>query len=192
MSNFAWHRIPALNDNYIWLIEDKSTDVVVVIDPAESKPVIDFLISHNLKLTHILLTHHHYDHIGGVKGLREHYNIEVLGSKRCFTITISLDKLVEENDTFNIGNFSFEVYEADGHTLGHILYLESNLNWAFVGDTLFSMGCGRMFEGNPDQFTSSLNKIKRFSPKTLIFCAHEYTLSNTKFALHVDPSNKKT
>jgi hydroxyacylglutathione hydrolase len=189
-SQFKWNRIPVLNDNYIWLIQDVENNINIAVDPALSKPVIDFLEEKNFSLSHILVTHHHFDHVGGIKDLKTKYGCQIIGSKKDSKRIPDIDIEALENDTVEVGDLSFKVFEADGHTIGHILYLEENLNWAFVGDTLFAMGCGRMFEGTPDQFESSLRKIKSWNPDTLIFCAHEYTLSNAKFAISVEPKNQ--
>lgn len=190
MTDVSWHRIPALNDNYIWLIEDRASARNIVIDPTTSEAVLDFLENRSIELTDILLTHHHRDHIGGVKGLLKQYDAHVYGSRKDKRRLPDLDSELSDGDLVNIGTLQFHVKEIDGHTMGHILYQEPKMGWVFVGDTLFALGCGRMFEGTPELFVASLDKIKKMNPNTLVFCAHEYTLSNAQFAIHVDPKNQ--
>jgi hydroxyacylglutathione hydrolase len=190
MSEASWHRIPVLNDNYIWLVIDSESQRVIAVDPTLPEAVIDFLEKRSITLTDILITHHHHDHIGGVKGLLSRYPAKVYGSKKDKRRLPQLDFELTEGDKVTIGSLNFNVSEIDGHTVGHILYHEATQRWAFVGDTLFSLGCGRMFEGSAEEFTLSLNKIKKLAPETLIFCAHEYTLANARFAVSVDPTNK--
>ena len=185
----SWHRIPVLNDNYIWIVVDKPRGVVIAVDPAVDQPVIEYLTSRDLALTHVLVTHHHYDHVGGIKNLKSIYGCTVVGSKKDKKRIPLIDKTVCEGDEINIGDFKFKVFETDGHTIGHVVYLEENLNWGFVGDTLFALGCGKMFEGTATQFEKSLSKIKNWSHDTLIFCTHEYTLANSNFAIFINPTN---
>ncbi|MDC9594965.1 hydroxyacylglutathione hydrolase [Xenorhabdus sp. IM139775] len=179
-------RIPALSDNYIWLLCDENK-YCVIIDPAASQPVIDILAANQLIPAAILLTHHHSDHVGGVPRLHEHSpNLPVYGPKE--TQDKGVTHIVHEHNTIEIGNFSFRVMELPGHTLGHIAFYQAP--YLFCGDTLFSGGCGRLFEGTAEQMFSSLDKISSLPNDTLICCAHEYTAANMKFAKAVLPDNQ--
>ncbi|WP_338803516.1 hydroxyacylglutathione hydrolase [Xenorhabdus griffiniae] len=179
-------RIPALSDNYIWLLCDENKHCVI-IDPAESQPVIDILAANQLTPAAILLTHHHYDHVGGVPGLLKQYpKLPVYGPEE--TQNKGTTHIVYEDNTVEIGNFSFRVIALPGHTLGHIAFHQAP--YLFCGDTLFSGGCGRLFEGTAEQMFSSLEKISSLPDDTLICCAHEYTVANMKFAKAVLPDNQ--
>lgn len=179
--------IPAFNDNYIWALHDDTN--CVIVDPGQAKPVINFLHDNNLHLTHILITHHHHDHIGGIDLLVQHSAepIQIIGpaDSRIKQLTTT----VSEGDdvTISILGLSFSVLEIPGHTLSHIAFW--NDNWLFCGDTLFSAGCGRLFEGTPAQMQQSLDKLAALSGDLLVCCAHEYTLANCHFAIQVEPNN---
>lgn len=180
--------IPAFDDNYIWCLHDGKN--AIVVDPGEAKPVEDALISANLTLTGILITHHHYDHVGGVLALKEqHKDVPVYGPKnpniKGLTHTLEEDDVV----SFDSPSITLKVLELHGHTMDHIGYLNDEL--IFCGDTLFSAGCGRMFEGTPDIFHQSLSKLAALPENTKVYCTHEYTLANLAFAKHVDPANNK-
>ncbi len=178
-------RIPALSDNYIWLLCDEKKQCVIV-DPAESQPVIDILAANQLIPAAILLTHHHNDHVGGVPGLCKQYpELPVYGPKE--TQHKGATQIVHEHNTVEIGCFSFRVIGLPGHTLGHIAFYQPP--YLFCGDTLFSGGCGRLFEGTAEQMFSSLGKILSLPDETVICCAHEYTVANMKFAKTVLPNN---
>ena len=187
--SFDIHQIPLWEDNYIYLLHDKSENKTAVVDPGEAEPVHSFLKTHNLKLDFILNTHHHFDHTGGNLQLKKTWACPVYGfagdQKRIPGIDISL----KEGDSVLIGTLRFEVLYLPGHTLGHIAFWNKKNKILFCGDTLFAMGCGRLFEGSPEQMFSSLNKIKNLPKNTLIYCAHEYTLKNAKFALQLEPSS---
>ena len=186
MSKIA--RIPAFNDNYLWL--GHSNHQAYVVDPGDAKPVLNFLRDNELELTDILLTHHHADHIGGVDELISHYpNCNVFGpDTQRFPMVTAPCKQGDKIHT-TATSTTFEVFEVPGHTIDHIaFYSAPNL---FVGDTLFSAGCGRLFEGTPEQMFESLNKIKTLPEDTKVFCAHEYTEANCTFALAVTPQNEQ-
>lgn len=177
--------IPAYQDNYIWILHDDEN--AVVVDPGLAAPVEDYLTRHQLNLTDILITHHHWDHVNGMEELQNHWDCPVYApddSRIPGRLT-----LVEEGQSVALKKLKIklQVIATPGHTLSHICYF--NQQWLFCGDTLFSMGCGRMFEGEPAQFVNSLNKIKALSPETWVYCAHEYTLNNLDFAQSIEPDN---
>ena len=179
------HPIPAFSDNYLWIIHDD--EHAVVVDPGDAKPVLNYLQQRGLKLTDVLITHHHYDHIDGVH--------ELINACSCRVYAPKDDRLnfthhvVKEGDVVHLSslNLSFEVLETPGHTLTHVCYVDHSR--LFCGDTLFSGGCGRMFEGTPEIFVNSLNKIKSLPDEIKVYCTHEYTESNLRFARLADPQN---
>lgn len=180
--------IHAFNDNYIWAITHESSSDCVIVDPGCSDEVIAYLNQRNLTLVAILITHHHNDHVGGVKELQQSFpNVIVYGPAKEAKNVVSVP--LQENDKVVIEQLglSLTVLDVPGHTLGHIAYFD-NLS-LFSGDTLFAGGCGRMFEGTPAMFSSSLAKLAKLSPTTNIYCAHEYTLSNLSFAKTIEPNS---
>ncbi len=179
--------IPAFSDNYIWLIKGEGP-VCAIVDPGDHRPVLRRLIKLGLELKYILLTHHHADHIGGVPGLLREYPAKVIGPSD--SRIPDLSAVVGEGDSVSLPELGldFEVIEIPGHTSSHIAFAGSGL--LFCGDTLFSIGCGRLFEGTPTQMQESLDKIAALPPETLVYCGHEYTLSNCRFALEVEPENE--
>ena len=183
--------IPCLNDNYSYLIFDKSNKNACVIDPSESKPVIKAIEENKVKLKYILNTHHHYDHVGGNKELKEKYDTKIVGFKDDKDRIPEIDILVEDNQIWKEGNFEAKIYHIPGHTTGHIAFHFFKEKKIFTGDTLFSLGCGRIFEGTYEQMFNSLNKIKILPKDTEIYCGHEYTLKNGDFCLANDANNMK-
>ena len=183
--------IPCLNDNYSYLIFDKSNKNACVIDPSESKPVIKAIKENNVKLKYILNTHHHYDHVGGNKELKEKYDSKIVGFKDDKDRIPEIDILVEDNQIWKEENFEAKIYHIPGHTTGHIAFHFFKEKKIFTGDTLFSLGCGRIFEGTYEQMFNSLNKIKILPKDTKIYCGHEYTLKNGDFCLANDANNMK-
>ena len=183
-------QIPVLNDNYIYIVVDKLTKKTACVDPAISKKVIDFLEKKNLVLDFILNTHHHFDHIGGNLELKKKYNCKIIGNRKDATRIPGIDILLSEGDKMSIGRTSFKVLEVSGHTEGHISFYFEKDSALFCGDTLFSLGCGRLFEGSPKQMVDSLNKIRSLPDKTKIYCAHEYTEANSRFAEYLSPKDK--
>jgi len=180
--------IPAFKDNYIWGLHSPDNDTMVVVDPGEAQPVLNYLNQNHLKLEAILITHHHWDHSGGIAALCEHFpSIPVYGSsyEACEGITHPLS----DGDTLTLSVVAkpFRVMAIPGHTLGHIAYYGNDA--LFCGDTLFSMGCGRIFEGTPVQLLNSLNKLKCLPESTRVYCGHEYTLTNIQFAKTIEPHN---
>lgn len=180
---------PAFRDNYIWIIHN--TEQAVAIDPGDASPVLEYLESEQLQLNAILITHHHPDHTGGNRKLLDLFDVPVYGPKKETIPTVTHP--VQEQDTIHLPDFSImlDVIEIPGHTHGHIAYYGSfqEKNRLFCGDTLFSCGCGRIFEGTPQQMFLSLQKLTGLPDDTLVYCAHEYTLSNISFASTVEPDN---
>jgi hydroxyacylglutathione hydrolase len=181
--------LPVLSDNYIHVYHDKGT--AIVVDPAEAAPVLEFLKAKNLQLTHIILTHHHDDHIGGVSGLKEEFsNAAVIGFKGDQHRLPPLTQKVVDGDVINVGPLKFEVWHLPGHTMGHIAYISRDHHIAFSGDVLFGMGCGRLFEGTPQDMFTGLQKFKSLNPATKVYCTHEYTVFNGHFATKEFPNNQ--
>lgn len=183
------HIIPILKDNYVYILSDQESSDCIVIDPGEAKPVQQFLEQHSLKIKQIWITHYHQDHIGGLKELKENNHCKVFGPAKEQDKIGFIDQTVSDLDLFHFHNHAFKILELPGHTLGHVGYWLFNDKYFFCGDTLFSLGCGYLFEGNPKQMWNSLCKIRSLPEDTLIFAAHEYTQNNAKFALSIDPEN---
>ena len=180
--------IPAFTDNYIWCIHDKHN--AVVVDPGDAEPVFTYLKSNRLQLSAILITHHHRDHTGGIAKLVSAIpELPVIGPRGGHIRGIT--KSVSQGDTVTLPvlQMALQVMEVPGHTLDHIAFFGHGV--LFCGDTLFSAGCGRLFEGSPEQMHHSLNKLKRLPDSTKVYCTHEYTQANVAFALAVEPSNTK-
>ena len=181
--------IKCLQDNYSYLIIDKNNLKACVVDPSEASPIINFVEKKKLKLVYILNTHHHYDHVGGNLELKRKYNSKVIGFKEDKKRIPGIDILVEDNQIWNEDNFEAKIYHVPGHTSGHIAFHFFKEKKLFIGDTLFSLGCGRIFEGTNEEMFNSLNKIKKIPDDTEIYCGHEYTLQNSKFCLAHDSNN---
>ena len=182
--------IPCLKDNYSYLIIDKKKNTACVVDPGEADPVIKYLDENKIDLKFILNTHHHYDHVGGNKKLKEKYKASVVGFKGDKEKIPEVDILVDDQEIWKHDSFEAKIIHIPGHTLGHICFYFYKNESVFTGDTLFSLGCGRIFEGTFSQMYESLNKIKKLPHNTKIFCGHEYTLNNSKFCLKYDQDNK--
>jgi hydroxyacylglutathione hydrolase len=179
--------VPALQDNYLWLAHDPSTGETAVVDPGAQAPVEDALAAEGWHLSHILNTHHHFDHVGANVALKARWGCTIIGPRADAARIPGLDIAVGESDIVKLGTHEAQVFDVPGHTRGHIAFWFEADALAFVGDTLFAAGCGRMFEGSPGQFWSSLSRLRALPPDTLVYCAHEYTSSNLRFALSVDP-----
>ena len=190
MSKLDIHQIPVLNDNYVYLFREPESGLVGVVDPAVSGPVLSRLKELGWTLTHILNTHHHGDHTGGNLELKEATGCTIVGAKKDAARIPGIDIRLEEGDIFEFGAEKAEVFEVPGHTVGHIAYWFEKSDALFCGDTLFALGCGRLFEGTPAQMWQSLGKFRNLPDSTRVYCAHEYTESNGRFALSVDPKNK--
>jgi hydroxyacylglutathione hydrolase len=179
--------IPHLSDNYAWLLRDPATGTVALIDPGEAPPIIVAIDAAGGRLDAIWLTHHHGDHIAGTDEVRARYGAKVVGAKADAHRLPKLDVQVVEGDTVALGGATARVLDTPGHTLGHIAYLFDGA--LLCGDTMFSLGCGRLLEGTPADMFSSLRKFAVLPPETLVYCGHEYTESNARFALHATPDN---
>ena len=177
--------LSALNDNYIWCCIDPNTGYVAVIDPSDAEPVITYLTAHDLKLSAVLITHHHWDHTGGIAGLRAEYQAPVYGPETIPGITHPASPA--HPLMLNNGAWHFAVQAVPGHTLDHIAYYHPG--HLFCGDVLFSAGCGRVFEGTPEQMYASLQTLQALPAETKVYCAHEYTRANLAFAQRVEPGN---
>ncbi len=188
--------LPAFSDNYIWLLQDTATQRCAVVDPGDARPVLDWLDAHpQWQLTDILITHHHQDHVGGVEALKARSGAKVSGPAN-ETIP-ARDVALRDGDAVTCLGIAFEVIEVPGHTLGHIAFhsaegsggAEGTGPLLFSGDTLFAGGCGRLFEGTPEQMHHSLQRLAVLPEATRVYCAHEYTLSNLRFANAAEPDN---
>ena len=182
--------IPCLKDNYSYIIIDPKNKNTCAVDPSESKPIINFLEKNNLQLNYILNTHHHYDHVGGNTELKKKYKAKIVGFEGDCERIPEIDIMLKDGEIWKQDNFEAKVIHIPGHTLGHICFHFYNENNLFTGDTLFSLGCGRIFEGTYEQMFASLEKIKKLPLKTKIYCGHEYTLQNSKFCITYDGGNQ--
>ncbi len=184
-------RLPVLADNYIWLVRERESGYVAAVDPAEAEAVIVRLGALGWRLSHILNTHHHMDHVGGNLALKRRYDCTIVGPRADRARIPGIDIAVGEGEGYAFGAAKATVFDVPGHTRGHIAYWFKDDDALFCGDTLFLMGCGRLFEGTPQQMWSSLSKLRRLPDSTRVYCAHEYTQANARFALSVDPANER-
>ena len=182
--------IPCLQDNYSYLIIDEKKNIASVVDPSEADPVIEYLENNKIQLKFILNTHHHYDHVGGNKKLKEKYGASVIGYSGDKERIPEIDILVNDQEIWKYKNFEAKVIHIPGHTLGHICFYFYKEESVFTGDTLFSLGCGRIFEGTYSQMFDSLKKLKALPVNTKIFCGHEYTKQNSQFCIAHDEYNE--
>lgn len=189
MSRLEIEQVPVLNDNYVYLAHDPATGATAAVDPAVVDPVMEALERRGWRLTHILNTHHHADHTGGNEEVKRRTGCTIIGPRADAARIPGIDVQVGEGDTVMLGEAEARVFDVPGHTSGHIAYHFAESDALFCGDTLFSLGCGRMFEGTPEQFWSSLSKLRALPDSTRVYCAHEYTQANLRFSLSVDPDN---
>lgn len=191
MSNYKVHLLDIQNQlqNYIWLLEHTTSRDVIVVDPTEAEPVEQYCHEHGLNLSQIWLTHWHKDHIGGVPELLQSRNIPVYGPREELSKIPFITHPLQHEAHFKFHDLQVDVLAVPGHTLGHIVYFMDAIDTLFCGDTLFAMGCSRVFEGTFEQMYHSLNRLAALPARTQVYCTHEYTLSNAKFALHVEPDN---
>ena len=183
--------IKCLQDNYSYLILDNTNNTACVIDPGEAKPIIDYIEKKNINLKFILNTHHHRDHVNGNLEIKEKFNSKVVGYKGDKERIPGIDFLVDDNQIWEEDRFKAKIYHIPGHTSGHIAFHFFNEKKIFTGDTLFSLGCGRIFEGTYKQMYDSLQKIKKLPKETEIYFGHEYTLQNSNFCILNDFKNSK-
>ncbi|WP_319824732.1 hydroxyacylglutathione hydrolase [Thalassovita sp.] len=181
--------IPCLADNYAFLIHDAVSGQTAVVDVPEAAPIRAELAARGWKLSHVLLTHHHWDHVDGLAELLETHPAQVIGAEADAHRLPRLDVSVAEGDTFRIGGETCTVLDVSGHTLGHVAFHFPASKLVFTADSLMALGCGRLFEGSPDQMFASLSKLAALPGDTVVCSGHEYTASNGKFALTVDPDN---
>lgn len=181
--------VPILSDNYAWLLTDEESGCVAIVDPADATPVAAAIDAAGGRLDLILLTHHHGDHIDGTDEIRERYGAPVVGARADKHRLPRLDREVWEGSEVDLGAATARVMETPGHTRGHIAFYFPDGGVLLCGDTLFSLGCGRLLEGTPQEMFNSLMKFAALPGDTLVCCGHEYTESNARFALHADPEN---
>ncbi len=183
------YQIPCLQDNYGFLVHDPETGATATIDTPEVVPINQALAAKGWRLTHILNTHHHFDHAGGNEELKARWNCQVVGAAIDAERIPGIDVALADGDTLTLGSKQARIIEVPGHTSGHIAYYFAADEVAFVGDTLFALGCGRLFEGTPEQMSESLGKIMALPDATTVYCAHEYTEANAAFAVTMEPAN---
>jgi hydroxyacylglutathione hydrolase len=190
MSTLEIEQIPTRSDNYVYLIKESGQGKVGVVDPSDAEPVIEALDRLGWTLTHIINTHHHNDHTGGNLELKEKYGCKIVGPLADHDRIAGIDLDVADGDTYTFGDASAKVYDTPGHTRGHIGYWFEESKALFCGDTLFALGCGRIFEGTFEQMWDSLGKLRALPDDTMVYCAHEYTQANAKFAVTIETDNK--
>ncbi len=190
MSKLLIEQIPVLSDNYVYLAHEPGSGCTAAIDPALPEPVLERLRAKGWRLTHILNTHHHNDHTGGNLVLKRETGCTIVGARADAARIPGIDEEVADGDAFMLGAAAAQVIEVPGHTSGHIAYWFADAHALFCGDTLFALGCGRLFEGSPEQMWSSLQKLRRLPDDTAVYCAHEYTQSNARFARTVERDNQ--
>jgi hydroxyacylglutathione hydrolase len=189
MSGLEVVQIPVLRDNYVYLAHDTATGACAAVDPAVAGPVLAALAERGWRLSHILNTHHHHDHVGGNLELKRATGCVIVGNAEDAARIPGIDLRLADGDGFGLGASKAEVIAVSGHTIGHIAYWFGHAGALFCGDTLFALGCGRLFEGSPEQMWRSLSRLRSLPPQTRVYCAHEYTEANAAFALSVDPGN---
>ncbi|HVF37307.1 MAG TPA: hydroxyacylglutathione hydrolase [Sphingomicrobium sp.] len=182
--------VPAFADNYLWLVHDDASDETAVVDPGDPAPVLEEAERRGWRITQILNTHWHPDHTGGNLAIKQATGAPIWGPAGENGRVPGLDHSLGEGDRIRIGEYEAEVWEVPGHTIGHIAYIFRENSVAFVGDTLFAMGCGRLFEGTAEQMHRSLSRLAELPGETRLYCAHEYTLANARFAAQAFPDNQ--
>lgn len=182
-------QIPVLNDNYIYLIHDPDSGATAVVDPAVAEPVLERLRQNNWQLNYIFNTHHHADHTGANLALKNKTACQIIAAENDRQRIPGIDQGVAEGDRLKLGTYNIQVIECPGHTTGHIAFYIPDADALFCGDTLFAIGCGRLFEGTAEQMLQSLKKFTTLPLRTKIYCAHEYTAANAQFALSVEANN---
>ncbi|MEE2654683.1 MAG: hydroxyacylglutathione hydrolase [Pseudomonadota bacterium] len=189
MTMLEIEQIPTRTDNYVYLIKESGQGKVGVVDPSDADPVIEVLNRLGWELTHIINTHHHNDHTGGNLELKKKYGCSVVGPLADHDRIAGIDIDVGDGDTYMFGDLEAKIYDTPGHTRGHIAYWFEECSALFCGDTLFALGCGRVFEGTFEQMWESLGKLRALPDNTMVYCAHEYTQANAKFAITIETDN---
>lgn len=189
MSRIAVEPLPVLSDNYVWLLHEPETGATAAVDPAVAEPVLDALARLGWRLSHVLATHHHNDHVGGIPTLKKETGCTVVGARADIHRIPGIDVAVGEGDAFMLGAAAARVIEVAGHTTGHLAYWFPDSRALFCGDTLFALGCGRLFEGTAEQMWASLARLRRLPGDTMAYCGHEYTQANARFARTVERDN---
>lgn len=183
------HQFPCLSDNYGYLVHDAASGETVCIDTPDAEAYLREAAAQGWQITQIWNTHWHPDHAGGIEAIKAATGCTVVAPAAEAAKIAGIDRTVEQGDVVEIGDWQAHVIDVGGHTMGHIAYYLPQAEMAFVGDSVFALGCGRMFEGSPPQFWESLTRIKALPEPTMLYCAHEYTASNARFAVHADPDN---
>jgi hydroxyacylglutathione hydrolase len=184
------HQLPALSDNFAYVLREPQSGLVATVDTPDAAPISRFLDERGWKLDFIFNTHHHRDHVGGNRELVGRYGAEVYGSGTDKSRIPGITRELFAGDEFSFGLEPVKIYGADGHTVGHIVYHFPESGALFVGDTIFSLGCGKLFEGSPRQMWATLSRLRELPEETMIYCAHEYTLENAAYALLAEPGNQ--
>ena len=181
--------IPCLQDNYSYVVRETDTDIIGVVDPSDFNSIDNFIKKKFNKIDYVLNTHHHFDHTGGNLELKKKYDCKIIGSLKDEKKIPGIDIKLQNNDIFKFGNIEFKILLVPGHTSGHICFYSDKEKIIFTGDTLFSLGCGRIFEGTYSQMLGSLNKIKNLPKQTSVYCGHEYTKKNLDFCSKIEFNN---
>ncbi len=189
MADFDIVQLPARSDNYAVLVHDPASGATASIDAPDAAPIKAELEARGWTLTHILVTHKHLDHVEGIKPLRQAFDVTVIGPQKSAAETGLYDRTVTDGDHLEFAGTEVQVIETPGHTLDHVSYFLPGQKLAFVADTLFALGCGRVFEGTPEMMWESLKKLRALPDETVVYCGHEYTLANAEFAVSVEPDN---
>lgn len=190
MSRLEIQQVPVLTDNYAYLLHEPETGATAALDPSEGKPLIEAARARGWHLTHVINTHHHWDHVGGNLTIKEATGATVVGPRPDIARIPGIDDTVEEGVPFRLGLAEADILFIPGHTRGHMAFHFAESQALFCGDTLFALGCGRLFEGTPEEMWASLRKLRALPGETLVYCGHEYTEANARFALTVDPTNE--
>ena len=181
--------VPALNDNYIWMLRDPASGTVAVVDPGQDAPALDAANERGWRISQILTTHWHPDHTGGNSAIKAATGAIVTAPAEAERLSV-VDRIVAEGDRVSVGGLEAVVWDIPAHTAGHIAFYFEEAKMIFVGDTLFAMGCGRLFEGSPEQMFANMARFASLPDDVRVYCGHEYTLANARFAAHVDPDNQ--